>query len=157
VGFGLVAWRGPIGHHVWVHRRFDARPGVIVLGLVAVSSVFASWLAMGWNLSEVDAQNRPVDRTIAAWRFGVAFALVLGAIVVLTWLRPRARAWIAVTATVGVEFWYAWRGYVSMMHGAIMIAVGSVVLLPLVVVLTFPPAWITARVAQGSASRRGVV
>jgi len=142
---------------VWMHRRLDTRPGVIVLGLVAVSSVLASWLAMGWDLSEVDARNRPVDRAIAAWRFGAALALLLGAIVLVTWIRPRARTWIAVTATVGVESWYAWRGYVSMMHGANMIAVGTVFLLVPLVVLTFPPAWITSRVAQDFARRRGAV
>jgi hypothetical protein len=122
---------------------------VIVLGLVAAASAVASWLVMGWNLSEVDAQNRSVDRTIAAWRFGAAFALLFGVIIVMTWIRPRAWTWIAGTATVGVGFWFAWRGYVSMVHGVNMIAVGTAFLIAPVMVVTSVPAWTTSRVAQG--------
>jgi hypothetical protein len=88
---------------VSVQRSLHARPGVIVLGLVALTSVLASWLAMGWNLSEVEAQNRPVDRAIAARRFGTApFALLFGAIVPMTWIRPRARpAWFTSRVALG--------------------------------------------------------
>jgi hypothetical protein len=146
-------WMPPVAQRP---RLFDSadRPSAIALGLLAVASVVASWLVLGWDLSEVDAQNRRIDHPIAAWRFPVGVALLLGAIVLLTWIRPRAWKWIAATAALGVEFWYTWRGYAGRTEGANMTGVGSVFLFAPIVALTFSPAWVTARLAGGAPARR---
>jgi hypothetical protein len=134
---------------------FDAgdQPSAIVLGLVAIASLVASWLVMGWDLSEVDAQYRKIDHEIPAWRFPVGAALLLGAIVMSTWLYPRAWKWIAATAVVSVEVWYTWRGYAGRTIGANMTGAGSFFLFFPLVVVTFGPAWIASRLAQHGAKR----
>jgi hypothetical protein len=110
---------------------------------------------MGWDLSEVDAQYRKIDHEIAPWRFPTGAALLLGAIVVTTWLCPRAWTWIAATAAASVAFWFTWRGYAGRTDGANMTGVGTVFLALPIVVITFGPAWISSRLAQRTARRHG--
>jgi hypothetical protein len=123
------------------------------LTCVALASAFASWVAFGWDLSEVDAEYRKIDRTMAAWRLPVGILVVVTTVVVAAWLFPRAWSWIAATATIAIEVWFTWRGYAGRSNGANMTGVGTVFLLPPIVGLTFVPAWVSARFAHRRTTR----
>jgi hypothetical protein len=149
-------WTPPVGAPQ--RRRIPPQLGVefdaFAIALVGLASIAASWLIMGWDLSEIDSQGHKIDQTISPSRFVVGLVLLLGAIVVASWTRPSSWMWIAGAAAVGIEFWYTWRGYSSRTEGANMTGVGTVFLLGPVGIVTLVPAWVTSALALRSRRRR---
>ena len=104
---------------------------------------------MGWDLSDVDAQDRPLHHPFprSMWMFVLGIVVVLAVHALAGWLRPRAWDWIGTAGTVAIESWYLWRGLAGRVHGANLAGAGAVMLLPVVLLVTFVPAWIASRVA----------
>jgi len=131
-------------------RRFfeaDERPSAVLLVGVFATSLVASWLAFGWDLSTVDAQGRPLNRAFprSAWMFVLGVVLVLAAHALAGWLHPRGWKWIGASGAVAIEVWFLWRSYSGRVDGADLAGAGAVFMLPAVALVTFLPARLASR------------
>ena len=129
-----------------------ARPNTLTLALVALAGFVSGWLAIAWDLSEIDAHGNPIEpHEVAAWRVPLALLLLIGAVVIATRLHSAAWIWIGCAAAVGVEVWVAWRGLAARTEGANMTGVLVLIMAPPVLALTMAPAWIVWFFAKRSA------
>jgi hypothetical protein len=126
------------------------KPPALTLFAVCAVSLAASCLFFGWDLSEVDANYQPADNPVpvTSSRAVLAVLVVLGVVVVCSWLTPRGWVWIAGTATLSVEAWFLWRAYSGRTVGANMAGVGALFMLPPLIAGTFGPAYVVSLVKQ---------
>ena len=141
-------------------RRFfeaDERPSAVLLVGVFATSLVASALAFGWDLSTVDAHGHPLTRSFprSAWMFALGVVLVMMAHALAGWLRPRGWKWIGATGAVAIEVRFLWRSYSGRVDGADLAGAGAVLMFPAVALVTFLPAWLASRQSGRTEVRTG--
>lgn len=152
-------YRGSVTQQSLAEPLFDATQTGLLSLLVVAASIVASVLFFGWDLSELDADEQPVNHPIPVTtaRAVLAVLLVLVVVAAVTWRQPRAWAWIAGVVTACVELWFLWRAYSGRTAGANMAGAGAIFMLPPLIVGTFGPAYAVSLVKRRRSDTRAAL